>query len=101
MVKTKEHIVDLLLSQKETLRSYHIQRIGLFGSFIKKTNHDNSDIDLLVEFEPGKKTFKNYTGAYLFLKEKLGRDIDFLTPESLSPYIGPYILKEVEYVFIN
>ena len=101
MVNTKEDIIQKLLLHKETLRSFKIDRIGLFGSFKDGTNNDKSDIDLLVEFERGKKTFKNYTGTYLFLKDILKREIDFLTLESLSPYIGPHILKAVEYVSFN
>lgn len=101
MISTKEDIVEMLVLQKETLRSYCVQRIGLFGSFVKHTNTKTSDVDLLVEFEPGKKTFSNYTGAYLFLKKILKREIDFLTPESVSPYIGQHILNEVEYVVID
>lgn len=101
MINTKNDIIQLLLLHKEVLRSFNVERIGLFGSFINETNNNESDIDLLIEFEPQKKTFKNYTGAYLFLKDILQRDIDFLTPDSLSPYIGPRILKAVEYVSFN
>jgi len=101
MNMSKENIISLLYEHKKTLRSFGASRIGLFGSFVTETNKKDSDIDLLVEFEPRKKNFKNYTGAYLFLKELFQKDIDFLTPESLSPYIGPHILKSVEYVSLD
>lgn len=101
MNMSKENIISLLYENKKILRSFGASRIGLFGSFAAETNKKDSDIDLLVEFEPGKKNFKNYTGAYLFLKELFQKDIDFLTPESLSPYIGPHILKSVEYVSLD
>ena len=101
MAYTKEHIIQLLSLHKEALRSYQIKRIGIFGSFQKRLNTEESDIDLLVEFQPAKKNFKNYTGAYLFLKDVLQKEIDFLTPESLSQYIGPHILKDVEYIAIS
>lgn len=78
--------------------AFGTSRIGLFGSYAKNSVDNESDIDIFIEFEKGKKKFKNYTGAYLFLKELLQKDIDFITPESLSPYIGPHILKDVEYV---
>ena len=61
MTYTKEHIIALLSSNKETLSSFQVKRIGLLGSFQKKMNKDSSDIDLLVEFHPEKKTFKYYT----------------------------------------
>jgi uncharacterized protein len=101
MIIKKEDIVELLLANKKTLRAFGASRVGLFGSYREHTNNAASDIDLIVEFEEGKKNFKNYTGAYLFLKELFQRDIDFLTPESLSPYIGPHILKSVEYVTLD
>ena len=101
MVKTKNDITRLLIENKQKLRSFGAFRIGLFGSFAENTNNDSSDIDILVDFEPGKKNFKNYTGIYLFLKDLFKKEIDFLTPESLSPYIGPHILKSVEYVLLN
>lgn len=98
MAATKEEVFRLIRENKQTLIAFGASRIGLFGSFARGAANDTSDIDLLIEFEPGKKTFKNYTGAYLFLKELLQRKIDFITPESLSPYIGNAILNSVEYV---
>ncbi len=98
MITNKDDIIQLLLLNKGLIRSFNVQRIGIFGSLISGTNTEESDVDLLVEFEEGKKTFKNYTGAYLFLKDILKSEIDFLTPESLSPYIGPSILNSIEYV---
>jgi len=101
MVQQKDDIIQILLQNKDVLRSFCINRIGIFGSFMQGVNTAESDIDLLVDFEEGKKNFKNYTGAYLFLKNVFDRDIDFITPESLSPYIGPYILNAIEYVSFN
>jgi predicted nucleotidyltransferase len=101
MIHTKHDIIQVLLSHKEEIRSFKIDRIGLFGSFNNGNNNNESDIDLLVEFEHGKKTFKNYTGAYLFLKDVLQKEIDFLTPEALSPYVGEHILKSIDYVSFN
>jgi predicted nucleotidyltransferase len=101
MIKQKEDITKLLLANKDTLRAFGASRIGLFGSYKEQANNAASDIDLLVEFEEGKKNFKNYTGTYLFLKELFQKEIDFLTHESLSPYIGPHILKSIEYVSLD
>ncbi len=101
MIYTKDDVIKVLLSYKKEIRSFKIDRIGLFGSFNKGDNKTESDIDLLIEFQQGKKTFKNYTGAYLFLKNVLQKEIDFLTPESLSPYVGQHILKSIDYVSFN
>jgi hypothetical protein len=51
-----------------------------------------------VEFESGRKTFDNFIQVAWFLEELFGRRVELVTPEALSPYIGPHILREVEYV---
>ena len=98
MISSKHDIINIIKNNQHKLKAFGASRIGLFGSYAKNTADNESDIDIFIEFEKGKKSFKNYTGAYLFLKELLQKDIDFITPESLSPYIGPHILKDVEYV---
>jgi hypothetical protein len=72
--------------------------LGLFGSFRRDQQHGDSDVDLLVEFEPGAKTFDRYMDLAQLLEDLLGRRVELVTPEALSPYIGPHILQEVEYV---
>ena len=101
MINSKHDIVNIIKSNQHKLLAFGATRIGLFGSYAKNTADDESDIDIFIEFEKGKKNFKNYTGAYLFLRELLQKDIDFITPESLSPYIGPHILKDLEYVSLH
>jgi predicted nucleotidyltransferase len=50
-----------------------------------------------VEFEPGRKTFDNFMKLTFLLEDLLHHRVELVTAESLSPYIGPYILEEVEY----
>jgi predicted nucleotidyltransferase len=71
--------------------------MGLFGSFVRGEQSPNSDIDLLVEFEPGRKTFDAFVELSHFLEQTLQHEVELVTVESLSPYLGPHILKEVEY----
>jgi predicted nucleotidyltransferase len=56
------------------------------------------DIDILIEFMPEKHTFDNFMEVALFLEKLLGRKVELVTTESLSPHIGPHILREVERV---
>lgn len=100
-VETKEHLLTLMSNHQTELKRYGVRRCGLFGSFIREQATEQSDIDVLVEFEPGQKTFDNFMQLAFFLEELFGRRVDLITVESLSPYIGPYILNEVEYVPIN
>ena len=96
-METKEQIFLLLDQSDEKLKKFGVKRCGLFGSFLRDRQNLQSDIDLLVEFEMGKKTYDNYIHLAFFLEELFGRSVDLVTPESLSPYIGPHILREVEY----
>ena len=75
-----------------------MKKLGLFGSFVREEQGVESDVDLLVEFEPGKKTFDNFIQLSFFLEDLFKRRVELVTSESLSPYIGPHIMNEVEYV---
>ncbi len=97
-VQTKEDIFHILLSEKQRLAALGVLNIGLFGSFVRGDQNPQSDIDFLVEFSPGQRTFDNFMEVSFLLEELLGRPIEIVTPEALSPYIGPRILREVERV---
>src|SRR4051812_20497237 len=100
-VRNKEQVFSLLIKHSPQLRLYGVKRCGLFGSFVRGEQNNASDIDILVEFEDGQKSFDNFMHTAFFLEDVLGRKVDLLTPESLSPYIGPRILSEVEYASIR
>ena len=57
-------------------------------------------MDFLVEFLPGKKSFDNFFAVCELLEKTLQRRVEVLTPESLSPHIGPRILQEAEDVLV-
>jgi predicted nucleotidyltransferase len=97
-VQTKEHILSLIQEHQSQIRNLGIKRLGLFSSFVRHQQDSDSDIDVLVEFESGCKTFDNFMRVTLFLEELFARRVELVTPEALSPYIGPHILREVEYV---
>jgi predicted nucleotidyltransferase len=97
---TKEDILHCLLQQRARLAALGVVSIGLFGSFVRGEQTTSSDIDILVEFAPNRHTFDNFMDLSFLLEDLLGRKVDMVTPEALSPYIGPYILKEVERVAI-
>jgi uncharacterized protein len=94
----KTDIVSFLRNNIEKINSFGVQKIGLFGSFVKDEQGKNSDIDILVEFDSDSLTYENYINLALYLEDNLARRIDLVTRDSLSPYIGPHILEEVEYV---
>ncbi|HEX8722680.1 MAG TPA: nucleotidyltransferase family protein [Pyrinomonadaceae bacterium] len=96
-VRNKQEVFALLAENESQLRRLGVRRCGLFGSFARGEQDERSDVDILVEFEEGQKTFDNFMAVAFFLEDLFGRKVDLLTPESLSPYIGPHILREVEY----
>jgi predicted nucleotidyltransferase len=95
---TKDFIFQRLEQEREKLALFGVKYIGLFGSFVRGDQKDSSDIDILVEFIPEKHTFDNFMEVAFFLEEVLGRKVELVTTESLSPHIGPHILREVERV---
>jgi predicted nucleotidyltransferase len=97
-VLQKHEIFDRLSAESKQIRACGVARLGLFGSFKRGDQHETSDIDLLVEFQPGRKTFDEFMHLSTILEELLQRKVELLTPEGLSPYLGPRILSEVEYV---
>ena len=99
-VGTREDIFKMLDENRTQLRALGVKRLGLFGSFVRGRQRADSDVDMLVEFEPGQKTFDHFMGLSFLLEDLLGRSVELVTPEALSPHIGPYILKEVEYVSV-
>ena len=97
-VQTKEQVLSLLQEHHHHIRAFGVRRLGVFGSFVREHQGRESDVDMLVEFEPGAKTFDAFMQLAFFLKALFGRRVELVTPESLSPYIGPRILHEMTYV---
>ena len=101
-VQTKAQVLSLLQESQQELQRFGVSRCGVFGSFARDNAiHEQSDVDILVAFEPEQKTFDNFMHLCFFLEELFGRAVDLITIESLSPYIGPHILDEVEYVSVG
>ena len=96
---TKENIMSTIKSSEREISRYGIKSIGLFGSYARDEQSENSDIDILIDFEPDKENFDNYMAVYDII-EKLFKNqrVEIVTKNGLSPYIGPAILKEVLYV---
>ncbi len=97
MIERKTDLFALLAEHQDELTRFGVRRWGLFGSFRSGNQTDRSDVDILVEFEQGKKSFDNFMRLAAFLEQQIGRRVELVTPESLSPHIGPHILREVEY----
>ncbi|HII02772.1 TPA: nucleotidyltransferase family protein [Methanosarcinaceae archaeon] len=86
----KEH--EKLIRQK-----FGVKRIGIFGSFARGEEREDSDLDVLVEFEEGQKTFDNYMDLKFYLEDLFGRKVDLVTEKALKRQLKDIIMKEVVY----
>ncbi|HNX29060.1 MAG TPA: nucleotidyltransferase family protein [Syntrophomonadaceae bacterium] len=86
----KEHIGELR-------DVYFVSKIGVFGSFARGEATEESDVDILVEFDRRVDLF-HFIELQDRLAEILGRKVDLVTPKALKPLIKDRILREVLYV---
>ncbi|GMR24248.1 MAG: nucleotidyltransferase family protein [Acidobacteriota bacterium] len=93
---TREQAVQLLVASEPEIRALGVERLALFGSVLRGDARPDSDIDLLVQFSPGAKTFDRFLSLCELLEERLGRRVELVTTEALSPFIGPRILAEAQ-----
>ena len=85
-------------AHKPRLASFGVNQVGLFGSYVRNEQQPQSDIDILVDFQPDKETFDNLMGVCDYLEELFtGEKVEVVTVNGLSPFIGRHILREVNY----
>jgi predicted nucleotidyltransferase len=80
----------------EFCRANHIRGLALFGSVLRDDFGPNSDVDVLVEFEPGTRVGLRFFGLEIELSEILGRKVDLNTPGFISDYFRDEVLAEAE-----
>ena len=80
----------------EFCRGRHIRRLSLFGSVLCEDFRPDSDVDVLVEFEPGHVPGLDFFTMEMELSEILGREVDLNTPGFLSPTFRDEVLAEAE-----
>jgi len=100
-MKSAQSILSTIYANTDTLRSYGVTKIGLFGSAARGESTPSSDIDVVLDFETGKKTYRNFIGTATFLEQILNRPVDVITSTGVSPYLKPYIKKDIQYVQIK
>jgi predicted nucleotidyltransferase len=98
----RDEIIRLLKEHEDEIKRFGVKRIGLFGSFSRDEGDENSDVDLIIEFEKGKATFKNFGGLSEYLENLFGRPVDILTPTGIESIrideIKESIKRDVMYV---
>ena len=84
----------------EFCRRHHIQKLSLFGSVIRDDFTPASDVDVLVEFAPGRSPGLAFFDMQQELSETLGRQVDLNTAAWLSPYFRQQVLDEAELMYV-
>ena len=86
----------VLGAQRSTLQArFGVRRIGLFGSVVRGDAGHNSDVDVLVEFEPDQATYDHLFDLRQFLQRLFGRDVDVVTVAGLSPHVRPFVEQDL------
>lgn len=95
-VLTRQQAIDILTASEPEIRALGVARLALFGSVLRNQSRPDSDVDLLVQFVPGAKTYEHFLALSDLLEQRLGRPVELVTTEALSPFIGPRILAEAQ-----
>ena len=82
-------------------RKHHIRRLSLFGSVLREDFRPDSDVDVLVEFEPGHVPGLAFFAMEAELSEILGRKVDLNTSGFVSPYFRDQVLTEAEVQYVQ
>lgn len=93
-VLTREQVQERLREVEADVFGLGVRRLALFGSVLRDEARPDSDVDFLVEFAPGQKSFDRFLALSDLLETLLGHPVELVTTEALSPFLGPHILAE-------
>lgn len=88
-----------LLRQHEPIlkKRFGIASIGIFGSYIRGEERVDSDVDVLVTFQTGQKTFEHYMDCKFYLEDLFGKRVDLVIQETIKERFKQDILHETVY----
>lgn len=96
-MRSGKDILNLLEKNRKEMNRLGVKHVGLFGSYARGKQTKGSDIDLIVEFESGKKNLHNYMQLKYFLEKALDAKVDLVIKESIKPQLKQRILRSVVY----
>ena len=94
IVVDKQQLVDFC-------RTHHIRKLAFFGSVLRDDFRPNSDVDVLVEFEPGHRVGLSFFQIQEELSKMLGRQVDLNTPGFLSRYFRDEVIREAQVQYVQ
>ena len=89
----RDAVLALLEDHRADLARYGVKSLRLFGSVARDEASDDSDIDLLVDFEQ-RPTFSGYMKLRIFLEDLLGATVDLVTESGLRDRVRPWVERE-------
>lgn len=92
---TKNDILGFLHEHHAELKALGVQRLGLFGSYVRDEAGPDSDIDFLLTMD--NLTYRKWMQVWNFLEDRLGREVDVVPEDGLREELRPYVLREVVY----
>ena len=84
----------ILQHKKELKEQFKVKNIGVFGSYVRGEQKQQSDVDVLVEFEEPIGLFE-FMDLEMYLTSLVGVKVDLVSKKALKPHIGKHILEEV------
>jgi uncharacterized protein len=94
----KPEIIDIIKNSKPEMQArFGVNKVGLFGSYVRDQQRRRSDIDILVSFSRDIDLF-DFLDLREYLEDRLQQKVDLVMESALKPAIGKRILSEVEYV---
>ena len=97
-MKSRDEVLQILTNQKSSLlEAYQITRLGIFGSYARCQQTDDSDIDVLVEYENAPTLYK-IIELRDYLSELFSVKVDVVTKNGLKERIRERVLAEVIYL---
>jgi len=96
----RSKILRVFEDNAAAIKQFGVRRIGVFGSHAENLQKRNSDVDVLVEFRKGEKTFDHYADLKAFLEKKFNRKVDLVIKEAIKEQIRPRVLRETLYAGI-
>jgi len=96
-IMSRKEALRRIKSNSDRIRAFGVKRVALFGSYARDENSSSSDVDILVEFEKGQKTFDNYMDLKFFLESMFGRKVDLVVREAIKPALERSIMDGAVY----
>ena len=93
-----KEIIRIISQSEIKIRSFGVRRLGIFGSFVKGTNTESSDVDIVVSFEDVPKIAKAYFGLKFYLEDLLNMEVDLCRDKDIRIELKDEIMKSVKYI---